>query len=179
MNLCVTVEGSPRVNALPSSSSSTWPEMSNKSNPVSLFPHLICMYVCVYVCMYACMYACMYVFMHVCIVYVCMYYVWMCVCMHVCICMYSWNGNITGPERSPACLPVTTSRGIPQAQGTIDPYEYRRNAADNGDYMAAILTNTGVRANVRVVSIRTCYGLGVLGFEPRCGRCLAFITNPF
>jgi len=41
MNLCVTVEGSPRVNALPSSSSSTWPEMSNKSNPVSLLPHLV------------------------------------------------------------------------------------------------------------------------------------------
>ena len=43
MNLCVTVEGSPRVNALPSSSSSTWPEMSNKSNPVSLLPHLVIM----------------------------------------------------------------------------------------------------------------------------------------
>jgi len=42
MNLCVTVEGSPRVNALPSSSSSTCPEMSNKSNPVSLLPHLVC-----------------------------------------------------------------------------------------------------------------------------------------
>jgi len=41
MNLCVTVEGSPRVNALPSSSSSTWPEMSNKSNPVSFLPHLV------------------------------------------------------------------------------------------------------------------------------------------
>jgi len=41
MNLCVTVEGSPRVNALPSSSSSTWREMSNKSNPVSLLPHLV------------------------------------------------------------------------------------------------------------------------------------------
>ena len=41
MNLCVTVEGSPRVNVLPSSSSSTWPEMSNKSNPVSLLPHLV------------------------------------------------------------------------------------------------------------------------------------------
>ena len=41
MNLCVTVEGSPRVNALPSSSSSTWPEMSNKSNPASLLPHLV------------------------------------------------------------------------------------------------------------------------------------------
>jgi len=41
MNLCVTVEGSPRVNALPSSSSSTWPEMSNKINPVSLLPHLV------------------------------------------------------------------------------------------------------------------------------------------
>ena len=41
MNLCVTVEGSPRVNALPSSSSSTWPKMSNKSNPVSLLPHLV------------------------------------------------------------------------------------------------------------------------------------------
>ena len=40
MNLCVTVEGSPQVNALPSSSS-TWPEMSNKSNPVSLLPHLV------------------------------------------------------------------------------------------------------------------------------------------
>ena len=39
MKLCVKVEGSPRVNALPSSSSSTWPEMSNKSNPVSLLPH--------------------------------------------------------------------------------------------------------------------------------------------
>jgi len=36
------VEGSPRVNALPSSSSSTWPEMRNKSNPVSLLPHLVC-----------------------------------------------------------------------------------------------------------------------------------------
>jgi len=35
------VEGSPRVNVLPSSSSSTWPEMSNKSNPVSLLPHLV------------------------------------------------------------------------------------------------------------------------------------------
>jgi len=43
MNLCVTVEGSPRVNALPSSSSSTWPEMSNKSNLVSLLPHLVYM----------------------------------------------------------------------------------------------------------------------------------------
>jgi hypothetical protein len=42
MNLCVTVEGSPQVNAVPSSSSSTWPEMSNKSNPVSLLPHLVC-----------------------------------------------------------------------------------------------------------------------------------------
>jgi len=42
MNLCVTVEGSPPVNALPSSSSSTWPEMSNKSNPVSLLLHLVC-----------------------------------------------------------------------------------------------------------------------------------------
>jgi len=42
MNFCVTVEGSPRVNALPSSSSLTWPKMSNKSNPVSLFPHLVC-----------------------------------------------------------------------------------------------------------------------------------------
>jgi hypothetical protein len=41
MNLCVMVEGSPLVNALPSSSSSTWPEMSNKSNPVSLLPHLV------------------------------------------------------------------------------------------------------------------------------------------
>jgi hypothetical protein len=41
MKLCVTVEGSPRVNALPSSSSSTWPEMSHKSNPVSLLPHRI------------------------------------------------------------------------------------------------------------------------------------------
>ena len=41
MNLCVTVEGSSRVNALPSSSSSAWPEMSNKSNPVSLLPHLV------------------------------------------------------------------------------------------------------------------------------------------
>jgi hypothetical protein len=39
MKLCVTVEGSPRVNALPSSSSSMWPEMSHKSNPVSLLPH--------------------------------------------------------------------------------------------------------------------------------------------
>ena len=47
MNLCVTVEGSPRVNALPSSSSSTWPEMSNKSNPVSLLPHIV--YVCIYI----------------------------------------------------------------------------------------------------------------------------------
>jgi len=35
------VEGSPRVNALPSSSSLTWLEMSNKSNPVSLLPHLV------------------------------------------------------------------------------------------------------------------------------------------
>jgi len=42
MNLCVTVEGSPRVNVLPSSSSSTWPEMSNKSNPVSLLPYHVC-----------------------------------------------------------------------------------------------------------------------------------------
>jgi hypothetical protein len=41
MNLCVRLEGSPRVNALPSSSS-TWPEMSNKSNPVSLLPLLVC-----------------------------------------------------------------------------------------------------------------------------------------
>jgi len=41
MNLCVTVEGSPRVNALPSSSSSKCPEKSNKSNPVSLLPHLV------------------------------------------------------------------------------------------------------------------------------------------
>jgi hypothetical protein len=41
MNLCVTVEGSPQVNALPSSSSSKWPEMSNKINPVSLLPHLV------------------------------------------------------------------------------------------------------------------------------------------
>ena len=39
MKLCVKVEGSPRVYALPSSSSSAWPEMSNKSNPVSLLPH--------------------------------------------------------------------------------------------------------------------------------------------
>jgi hypothetical protein len=39
MKLCVTVEGSPRVNALTSSSSSTWPEMSHKSNPVSLLLH--------------------------------------------------------------------------------------------------------------------------------------------
>jgi len=39
MKLCVMVEGSPRVNALPSFSSSTWPEMSNKFNPVSLLPH--------------------------------------------------------------------------------------------------------------------------------------------
>ena len=39
MKLCVT-EGSTRVNALPSSSSSTWSEMSNKSNPVSLLPHI-------------------------------------------------------------------------------------------------------------------------------------------
>ena len=44
MKLCVKVEGSPRVNALPSSSSSTWPEMSNKSNPVSLLPHHVCRY---------------------------------------------------------------------------------------------------------------------------------------
>jgi len=35
----VKVEGSPRVNVLPSSSSSTWPQMSNKSNSVSLLPH--------------------------------------------------------------------------------------------------------------------------------------------
>jgi len=41
MNLYVMVEGSPRVNALPSSSSSTWPEMSNKCNPISLLPHLV------------------------------------------------------------------------------------------------------------------------------------------
>jgi hypothetical protein len=41
MKLCVTVDGSPRVNALPSSSSSTWPEMSHKSNPVSLLPDLV------------------------------------------------------------------------------------------------------------------------------------------
>ena len=58
MNLCVTLEGSPRVNALPSSSSSTWPEMSNKSNPVSLLPHLvhsICIYtVHIYIYMYVC-----------------------------------------------------------------------------------------------------------------------------
>jgi len=50
MKLCVTVEGSPRVDALPSSLSSTWPEMSNKSNPVSLLPHLVyvlCWSVCV------------------------------------------------------------------------------------------------------------------------------------
>jgi hypothetical protein len=39
MKVCVTVEGSPRVNALPSFSSLTWPEMSHKSNPVSLLPH--------------------------------------------------------------------------------------------------------------------------------------------
>jgi hypothetical protein len=38
MKVCVTVEGSPRVNALPSSSS-TWMEMSHKSNPVSLLPY--------------------------------------------------------------------------------------------------------------------------------------------
>jgi hypothetical protein len=37
--LCVTVEGSPRVRALPFSSSSAWPEMSHNSNPVSLLPH--------------------------------------------------------------------------------------------------------------------------------------------
>ena len=49
MNLCVTVEGSPRVNALPSSSSSTWPEMSNKSNPVSLLPHLVYIYIYTYI----------------------------------------------------------------------------------------------------------------------------------
>jgi len=42
MKLCVKVEGSPRVNVLPSSSSSTWSEMSNKSNPVSLLPHHVC-----------------------------------------------------------------------------------------------------------------------------------------
>ena len=39
MKLCVKVEGRPRVNVLPFSSSSTWSEMSNKSNPVSLLPH--------------------------------------------------------------------------------------------------------------------------------------------
>jgi hypothetical protein len=38
-NTTVTVEESPRVNALHTSSSSTWPEMSNKSNTVSLLPH--------------------------------------------------------------------------------------------------------------------------------------------
>ena len=70
MNLCVTVEGSPRVNTLPSSSSSTWPEMSNKSNPVSLLPHLVCIYVCMCVCMYVCMHVCMYVCVTM---YVCMY----------------------------------------------------------------------------------------------------------
>jgi hypothetical protein len=43
--------------------------------------------------------------------------------------------------------------------------------------MAAILTNTGVRANG--VAIRTRYGLGVPGFELRCGRGVAFTTNPF
>ena len=37
----MTVDGSPRVNALHSSSSSTWPEMSNKSNPFSLLPHVV------------------------------------------------------------------------------------------------------------------------------------------
>ena len=45
MNFCVTVKGSPRVNALPSSSSSTWPEMSNKCNPVSLLPHHVYIYI--------------------------------------------------------------------------------------------------------------------------------------
>ena len=59
MKLCVKVEGSPRVNASPSSSSSTWPEMSNKSNPVSLLPHHVC--VCVCVCFVCFMYVCMYV----------------------------------------------------------------------------------------------------------------------
>jgi hypothetical protein len=43
--------------------------------------------------------------------------------------------------------------------------------------MAAILTNTGVRANV--VSVTTRYGLGVPGFERRYGRGVAFTTNPF
>jgi hypothetical protein len=44
MKLCVTVEGSPQVNALSYSSSSTLPEMSNKSNPVSLLPHHVFVY---------------------------------------------------------------------------------------------------------------------------------------
>jgi len=86
-------------------------------------------------------------------------------------------GILGGLQDLLTCLPVTTPRGTPQAQGTSDPYEYRRNAADNGDYMAAILTNTGVRANA--VSITTRYELGVPGFEPLCGRGVAFTTNPF
>jgi len=34
-----------RPSKIPSSSSSTWPEMSNKSNPVSLLPHLVYIYI--------------------------------------------------------------------------------------------------------------------------------------
>ena len=39
MKLCVTVEGNPHGNILPDFSSSYWPEMSNKINPVSLLLH--------------------------------------------------------------------------------------------------------------------------------------------
>jgi hypothetical protein len=43
--------------------------------------------------------------------------------------------------------------------------------------MTAILMNTGVRVNA--IPIKTHYGLGVPGFEPRCGRGVALTTNLF
>ena len=44
LKLCVTVEGSPHVNAPPSSLLSQWQEISNKINLVSLLPHLVIFY---------------------------------------------------------------------------------------------------------------------------------------
>jgi len=84
MNLCVTLEGSPRVNALPSSSSSTWPEMSNKSNPVSLLPHLVwmCVYVWVLYCVDVCVCVCVDFVMYGCVC--------MCGLCNVWVCVYVW-----------------------------------------------------------------------------------------
>ena len=53
--------------------------------------------------------------------------------MFISLCLIRVMGILRGLQDLLTCLPVTTSRGIPQAQGTSDPYEYPRNAADNGD----------------------------------------------